>query len=99
MSRYHEWLEPRAAALDVWATEYLQRLPGRSDGEHPVVAWMRGTALLRFLEALDATEREVFIKALSTRIEEAYPRHADGGVLFPFRRLFIVATRGEEARR
>jgi trans-aconitate 2-methyltransferase len=94
IAEYHDWLEPLAASLDLWSAEYLQRLPKRADGEHPVVAWTRGTALLPFLGALDGTEREAFLAAFAERVEAAYPRRRDGSVLFPFRRIFIVAVRG-----
>ncbi|HEX4885980.1 MAG TPA: methyltransferase domain-containing protein [Casimicrobiaceae bacterium] len=89
---YVEWLAPRAA-LDVWTTEYLQHLPRRDDGEHPVLAWMRGTALLPFLAVLDAGEQRAFARDLAQRLAHAYPLRADGSVLFPFRRLFIVARK------
>jgi len=57
------------------------------------VAWMRGSALIPFVSALDPAQRDAFVAGYATRIESAYPRRADGSVLFPFRRLFIVATR------
>jgi trans-aconitate 2-methyltransferase len=90
---YHEWLAPIARAQDIWSTEYLQRLPARDDGEHPVVAWMRGSALLPFTNAVQGDERGEFVAAYAARIERAYPRRAEGDVLFPFRRVFIVANR------
>jgi trans-aconitate 2-methyltransferase len=93
-SRYYDWLAPEAAALDLWTTEYLQVLGARSDGEHPVVAWMRGTALVPFVGALDEDEREAFVADFAARIAGAYVPRADGTVLFPFRRLFVVARRG-----
>jgi trans-aconitate 2-methyltransferase len=95
---YHAWLAPLASSLDLWTTEYLQLLPQRGDGDHPVVAWMRGTALLPFLAALGEAEQQRFVAAFAARVESAYPRRADGGVLFPFRRIFIVALRGDAAR-
>lgn len=91
---YFDWLAPHFARVDVWTTEYLQHLPRRADGEHPVLAWMRGSALLPFLDALlDGDEREAFVHALASRLALAYPIRADGSVLFAFRRLFIVASR------
>ena len=90
---YHDLVAGRARHVDIWATEYLQRLAPRGDGEHPVVAWMRGSALIPFVSALDPAQRAAFVAGYATRIESAYPRRADGSVLFPFRRLFIVATR------
>jgi trans-aconitate 2-methyltransferase len=92
-AQYYAWLAPAARSVDVWTTEYLQVLPVRADGEHPVVAWMRGTALLPFVEALPESRREVFVAEYAERIALAYPRQADGCVLFPFRRRFLVAVR------
>ncbi len=99
IAAYHEWLEPLAASLDLWAAEYLQWLPKRSDGEHPIVAWTRGTALVPFVAALEDGERQAFVDAFAVRVEEAYPRRGDGSVLFPFRRIFIVAVRGAASGR
>jgi trans-aconitate 2-methyltransferase len=94
---YFDWLAPRAAAVDVWTTDYLQHLPRRDDGEHPVLAWMRGTALLPFLAALDDAGKRAFAADLAQRLAAAYPPRDDGSVLFSFRRLFIVATTRETA--
>ena len=91
--RYFDWLEPHARAIDAWSTEYLQLLAARSDGEHPVVAWMKGSALVPMTAALDASSHGAFVDDYAKRIEEVYVRRSDGTVLFPFRRVFIVATR------
>jgi trans-aconitate 2-methyltransferase len=93
-SRYYDWLAPEAAGLDLWTTEYLQVLGARPDGEHPVVAWMRGTALVPFVAALGEDGQEAFVADFAARIADAYVPRADGAVLFPFRRLFVVARRG-----
>ena len=54
----------------------------------------RGTGLRPFLAALaDAGERAGFERQLLAGVEAAYPRRADGRVLFPFRRLFVAAYR------
>ena len=90
---YFDRLAPHARTQDIWATEYLQRLPARADGEHPVVAWMRGSALVPFTAALSGNEQAEFVAAYAARIERAYPRRLQGDVLFPFRRVFIVASR------
>ena len=97
LADYRGWLAPPASALDLWATEYLQGLPARADGEHPVVAWMQGTALLPFLGALAGADRGAFVADYAALVEEAYPRRADGSVLFAFRRVFVVATRRHAA--
>ncbi len=87
----HYWglLSSGAAALDVWETEYLQSLKG----DDPVVQWMMGTALRPLLDALDEPDRSAFLADYTRRMASAYPRRSDGATLFPFRRLFLVATR------
>jgi trans-aconitate 2-methyltransferase len=96
-ARYFAWLAGGGAALDVWTSEYLHVLPPSSDGEHPVVAWTKGTALTPFLSALDAPAGRAFVADYTARVAPAYPPLADGRVLFPFRRLFVVAVRAEHA--
>jgi trans-aconitate 2-methyltransferase len=85
---YFDLLARRAAALDIWEVEYLQVL----DGEHPVKEWVKGTWLRPLLDALDEPERAAFETRYTELVADAYPRRDDGRTLFPFRRLFIVAT-------
>ena len=79
--------------MDAWTTEYLHVLPASRDGVHPVVAWIKGTTLTPFLAALPADLQQAFIDDVSQRVAAAYPPLPDGRVLFPFRRVFIVASR------
>lgn len=86
---YFDVLQPLAATLDLWETEYLQVL----DGEDPVKEWTKGTWLKTFLDRLEGAERDAFEADYAARVRAAYPRRADGTTLFPFRRLFIVMKR------
>jgi trans-aconitate 2-methyltransferase len=87
---YYRWLAPLSASVDIWTTTYLHVL----EGEDPVVEWMSGTGMRPFLQALtDPAERTAFVAAYSARVAQLFPRQADGTVLFPFPRLFIVARR------
>jgi trans-aconitate 2-methyltransferase len=94
LGEYYEFLAPGARSFDGWRTTYLHVLPARPDSEHPVVAWLRGSALLPFTSHLPAPLAEAFVADYSARIERAYPRRKDGSVLFPFSRIFLVALRG-----
>ncbi len=87
---YYDVLAPRAAAVDIWETEYLQVL----EGPDPVTEWMKGSWLQQFMEALDEPERSEFVAAYGRLVREAYPRRPDGRTLLPFRRLFIIAVVG-----
>lgn len=86
---YYSLLAPRVARLDLWETEYQQIL----EGEAPVADWTKGTWLKPFLDALAEPERSAFEAEYRRRTRIAYPPLADGRTLFPFRRLFIVATK------
>jgi trans-aconitate 2-methyltransferase len=86
---YHDVLAPLVSRLDVWETEYLHVL----EGANPVVEWTKGSALRPLLDALDPSDRADFLAAYARLVATAYPRRPDGRTLFPFRRLFLVATR------
>ena len=86
---YYDLLAPEAAVLDVWETEYLQRL----EGDDPVLEWVKATGLRPILNGLDGADRDRFIEAYRERLRRAYPRRDGGHTLYPFRRLFMVATR------
>jgi trans-aconitate 2-methyltransferase len=85
---YYDLLAPLAASLDIWETEYLQVL----DGPNPVKEWTKGTWLLPLLAALEEPERSGFEAAYAERVAAAYPPRGDGKTLFPFRRMFLIAT-------
>lgn len=86
---YTDILEPHASRLDVWETIYVQRLTGPD----AVLNWVKGTALVPLMAALDPETRAAFLAAYAARLRDAYPMRANGVTLFPFRRIFIVATR------
>jgi trans-aconitate 2-methyltransferase len=92
-AEYFNWLTPVTRTLDIWTTEYLQVMPARPDGEHPVAAWTRGTWLVPYMQALDEAEAREFLTAYERALAAAYPPLPDGRTLFPFKRLFIIANR------
>jgi trans-aconitate 2-methyltransferase len=85
---YYGLLATRFARVDIWTTEYLQVL----HGENPVADWTRATWLGGLLEALPEGMRGPFEAEYRCRVLAAYPKRDDGSTLFPFRRLFMVAT-------
>jgi trans-aconitate 2-methyltransferase len=85
---YRDLLAPLTEALDIWQTEYLHVL----EGEDPVLSWTRSTALRPLTALLPPQEQARFEADYAGRLRTAYPRRPDGRTLFPFRRLFVVAT-------
>ena len=88
-AEYYEMLCRRAASLDIWETEYQQAL----EGDDAVFKWVSGTALVPYSAALDGEDRKEFLNVYRERLALAYPRLSNGKTLFPFKRIFIVATR------
>ena len=87
---YAEVLTGLGCHVDAWETTYLHLLPV-TDGEHPVVRWMEGTAMRPARAALaDDTEWAQFRTEVRELVSAAYPAR-DGVVAFPFRRIFVVA--------
>jgi trans-aconitate 2-methyltransferase len=87
---YYDLLTPESPNVECWITEYIHVLPAAAD----VVEWVKGTALRPYLDRLpEPTDREEFLAEILKGAVAAYPPRADGQVLFPFRRLFLVARR------
>lgn len=85
---YYDLLADRSRSLDIWETEYVQIL----EGQDPVLEWVKATGLRPILNDLGDEERKVFLAEYTRRLRAAYPVKADGRTLYPFRRLFIVAS-------
>jgi trans-aconitate 2-methyltransferase len=90
MDWYYELLRPLCARVDLWRTTYYHPLRG---GAAAIVEWFKGSGLRPFIEPLSDAERSVYLEHYTAAIAGAYPSGADGGVLLPFPRVFMVAIR------
>jgi trans-aconitate 2-methyltransferase len=87
---YYETLSPHASQIDLWLTDYLHVMPGPAS----IVDWYRGTGARPWLEALpDDLARTEFLADYLAALTAEFPLQSDGKVLFPFRRLFVIAYR------
>ncbi|MEE3719900.1 methyltransferase domain-containing protein [Tumidithrix elongata RA019] len=87
---YYDVLQPLAKYLEIWETEYYHVM----DSPKAIVNWFRGTGLRPFLGSLESEQqKEKFEQMLLEGYTKAYPQQNDGRILFPFRRLFIIAYR------
>ncbi|MDE2306287.1 MAG: trans-aconitate 2-methyltransferase [Gammaproteobacteria bacterium] len=87
---YYRWLRASCRRVDVWRTTYHHPLAG---GVRGIVEWFKGSALGPYLTPLDASARASFLEAYAEALAPHYAPLADGSVLLPFPRLFIVAVR------
>jgi trans-aconitate 2-methyltransferase len=87
---YHDYLANEAKDIDLWETIYYHRVPDHS----AIIDWYRSTGLRPYLDALRSeADRQEFQRQLLEEFRSRFPVQADGTVLLPFRRLFVVAAR------
>jgi trans-aconitate 2-methyltransferase len=88
LADYYDIIAPHAAAVDLWQTDYQHVLPDHE----AIVEWYKGTGLRPFLDALSGDDVQASFTADYLRvIRKAYPLQRDGRIIFPFRRLFLIA--------
>jgi trans-aconitate 2-methyltransferase len=84
---YYRLLAPLTTSLDIWETEQLQVVGGKS----PIYDWVKVSALRPVMQALTPQEQARFIYHYLMRVHKHYPPEKNGQTLFPFKRIFIVA--------
>jgi trans-aconitate 2-methyltransferase len=87
---YYQLLRPLCRKVEVWRTTYYHVMTGGAAG---IVEWFRGSALVPFLEPLDARARAAYLERYTAAVARAHPALPDHSVLLPFPRLFMVAMR------
>ena len=89
-SFYHDVLTTSCRHVEIWETTYHHLLVNHDE----MALWYQSTGLRPFLAGLpDDGARVAFTSELVSRYRSRFPALADGRVLFPFRRLFAIATR------
>jgi len=86
---YYDLLAADCRSIDLWETRYMHRLRGKT----PVRDFVSGSALRPVLNAIPEELHDDFVARLDARYAAAYPKRDDGAILFPFRRVFLVARR------
>lgn len=91
VSTYYDALAESGHArnIDIWHTYYNVVV----NAPEEVVEWVKGSALVPYLNALDKEEQTQFLKSYTEKIAKAYPRSVDGKVLLRYPRIFVVAQR------
>jgi trans-aconitate 2-methyltransferase len=87
---YYQELRSKVSKLDIWRTTYYHSLAG---GVNAIIEWFKGTGLQPYLNPLNNNEQVEFIKKYKEALVKTYKVYADGMVLLPFPRLFIIAAR------
>jgi len=86
---YYDLLTNDAVFVDAWLSVYQHPMASAK----AIVDWFRTTGLRPYVESLTEAQRTDFLAAYEKKMAAAYPERADGQVLLPFPRLFVVAQR------
>ncbi len=73
----------------MWTTEYYHVM----EGHDKIIEMMMSTGLKTYLEHISAEDAREFTGSVKEGLMRTYPRQGDGRVLFPFKRLFVVAKK------
>lgn len=87
--KYYNILAEISSDFSMWQTTYFHRMKSHSD----IMEWYKSTGLRPYLEALSPADKEKFEKDIFTEVEKAYPKQANGEIIFRFPRLFFKAVK------
>jgi trans-aconitate 2-methyltransferase len=89
---YYEIISKLSNRVDMWTTTYLHVM----ESHQSLIDWYSSTGLKIYLERVGNEEGKLkfttdILKACKTK----YPVQSNGKILFPFKRIFFVAYKGE----
>ena len=89
-SFYYNVLASYARSINLWQTDYMHVLP-----EVPAIAeWYKGSGLRPYLDILaDPDDKTKFVEEFIVMLKREYLPQVDGQILFPFKRLFLIALK------
>jgi trans-aconitate 2-methyltransferase len=86
---YYDVLAPLANRVDIWVTIYHHEM-AHVEG---ILDWLRGTTLRAYLDALLPEQQQQFKRECLARFAALFSVRANGKVLLPYPRIFVVASR------
>ncbi len=87
--KYYDILVEISSDFEMWQTTYFHRMKSHSD----IMEWYKGTGLRPYLEALSETDSAEFERDIFEEVQKAYPKQANGEIIFRFPRLFFRAVK------
>lgn len=87
---YYDILSRLTRRVEMWITIYLHAMDGHQD----LIDWYSSTGMRPYLARIESEEeKNRFRGQVLDECREEYPIRPDGRVIFPFKRLFFVATK------
>ena len=86
---YYDILTDARCDVDIWRTTYFHQMRSHQ----AIIDWVSATGLRPWLQDLNESEQQNFLKRYLELLEEQYPLQENGQILLAFPRLFMVAQR------
>ncbi|KSX65494.1 trans-aconitate methyltransferase [Enterobacter sp. 50588862] len=86
---YYDILSEAGCDVDIWRTTYFHKM----SSHQAIIDWVSATGLRPWLQELNESEQQRFLKRYHELLEEQYPLQENGQILLAFPRLFMVAQR------
>lgn len=80
--------------VEIWQTNYVHQMKD----SRAIIDFLKGTALLPYLDCLDEFQSEQFLNILNDKIRKIYKASENGTVLFEFKRIFAIAKNTNRKR-
>ena len=89
-SYYFDQLSLLSNEIDMWETDYMHIM----DSHDSILEMIRSTGLKPYLDKLEARkDKKDFEAQILMEITNDYPLQKNGKVIFPFKRLFFIASK------
>jgi len=93
-SDYYDFLSELFNSVEIWESDYVHIM----DSHYSILEMIRSTGLRPYLDRLESdTDKRDFEDKVLADIKKDYPIQNNGKVLFPFKRLFIIAKKSKSA--
>lgn len=88
-SKYYDMAAKCTEKIEMWITDYCHEM----DNHENILEFLRGAALRPYINRLNEEEQKLFMDEVLKNLEVEYQYQANGKILFPFKRLFLVGQK------
>ena len=87
IGEYYDMFSRYYSDIEIWQTNYVHQMKDHAS----ILEFVKGTALVPYLERLDHKQVEKFMEMLYSKTKQHYVESENKTVLFEFKRIFIIA--------
>lgn len=87
--KYFDILSDLSDDFCIWKTTYYHRMKSHND----IIEWFKSTGLKPYLDRLNNSEKESFLKDILDEVSKYYKIQANGEIILRFPRLFFTAVK------